>query len=64
VTATHPAALPGDADCNAVLDEADVHATWAAVFDPIVRARCDADCNQDGNVTAADLTCVVRLLAD
>jgi hypothetical protein len=63
VTPTQPAALPGDADCNHVLNEADVTATGTAIFDPIARAACDADCNRDGAVSAADVTCVVKLLA-
>jgi hypothetical protein len=63
VTPTLRVALPGDADCNEVLDGADVTATGSAIFDPMASAACDADCNHDGNVSAADLTCVVELLA-
>jgi hypothetical protein len=55
--------IPGDANCNGRFDGDDVTATVTAVFDPIARALCDADCNQDGAVTAADMTCVVELLA-
>jgi hypothetical protein len=62
-TPTHPQPLPGDADCNQVLDGADATATCTAMFDPIAGAKCNADCNQDGSVTAADVTCVAKLLA-
>jgi len=61
-TAT-PTALRGDADCNHVLDDADPTAACTAMFDPTARAECDADCNQDGAVNAADVTCVVMQLA-
>ena len=57
-----PMTLPGDADCNHVLDEADAAAMCTAMFDATARAKCDADCNQDGEVTAADEICVVKLL--
>jgi hypothetical protein len=62
VTPTQQVTFPGDADCNGVLDESDVAATCTAISDPIARAKCDADCNQDGSVTATDVTCVVKLL--
>ena len=45
----------------AVLDSEDVRATVEAIFDP-AKARCNADCNRDGSVSAADVSCVVRLL--
>ncbi len=63
VTPTQHVTFPGDANCNSRLDTDDVTATVTAVFDPIARALCDADCNQDDVVTAADMTCVVTLLA-
>ena len=63
-TPTSQGPLRGDADCNQVLDAADVIATSTAMFDPLARATCDADCNRDGSVTAADLICVLELLAD
>jgi len=53
----------GDADCDALLAAADAAATGAAVFDRVARLRCDADCNGDGRVTAADLPCATRALA-
>ena len=53
----------GDANCNGMLDVADVAATCTAVFDATARAQCAADCNQDGSVTAADVTCVAARLA-
>jgi probable HAF family extracellular repeat protein len=45
----------------AVLDSEDVRTTVDAIFDP-VRARCNSDCNRDGKVSAADVSCVVILL--
>jgi DNA-binding beta-propeller fold protein YncE len=54
--------LPGDADCSGHLDAADLAATCRAMFDPLARAACNADCNRDGAVTAADVTCVAGLL--
>ncbi len=42
----------------------DVTTTIASPFDPQVRARCGSvDCNEDGAVSAADLSCVVRRIA-
>jgi DNA-binding beta-propeller fold protein YncE/cell division septation protein DedD len=61
-TATPRTPLPGDADCNDILDTADVAATATALFAPIAPSSCDADCNRDGRVTAADATCVLKLL--
>ena len=55
--------MPGDADCNGVLDAADVAATYAALFDPFARFRCDADCGGDRRVTVADVTCVALRFA-
>jgi len=58
-----PTPIRGDSDCNGILDTADTTASCAAVFDPLAQAGCDADCNQDGRVTAADVSCVAALLA-
>jgi hypothetical protein len=63
LTPTQETDLHGDANCNGRLDSGDVAATATAVFDPIARAACDADCNEDSGVTAADITCVLRRLA-
>lgn len=54
----------GDADCDSILTSTDVDTTMHAVYDLVVRARCNADCNGDGGVTAADLPCAVRALAE
>ena len=63
-TATPPAGFPGDANCDLVLDRSDVAATSTAIFDRAVQLQCSfADCSQDGRVSAADLTCLARLLA-
>jgi len=53
---------PGDVDCSGTLDAADAGAACTAMFDASARAMCDADCNGDGSVGAADVTCVMRLL--
>jgi hypothetical protein len=53
----------GDADCDEALTAADVDATVGAVYGEEAQAHCDADCNRDGRVDAADLGCVVRVLA-
>lgn len=63
VTPTQQVTFPGDANCNSRLDADDAAATVTAVFDPVARALCDADCNQDDAVTATDMTCVVKVLA-
>ncbi|HSP99106.1 MAG TPA: hypothetical protein VL049_17930 [Candidatus Dormibacteraeota bacterium] len=57
-----PGVLPGDADCNDVLNTADPRAAAHAAFDRRAQVTCDADCNKDGHVTAADLTCIIDLL--
>lgn len=62
-TPTQKSTFPGDADCNSVLDGHDVAATITASYDPTSRARCDADCNRDGEVNGADLVCDIRALA-
>ena len=46
----------GDANCDAMLTEADIDATAAALFADT--AGCDPDCNRDGRVSAADVACV------
>jgi hypothetical protein len=58
-----PSTFPGDANCDEALTEADAEATLRAFFDEEARVRCDADCNQDGRVDAADLGCVALGLA-
>ncbi len=57
-----PGVLPGDADCNDVLNTADPRAAAHAAFDRRAQAMCDADCTKDGKVTAADFTCIIQLL--
>jgi hypothetical protein len=58
-----PSTFAGDADCDLVLGTADLDATSSAIYDRAARAACDADCNADGRVDAADLLCAVRELA-
>jgi hypothetical protein len=55
-TAT-PTTVPGDADCDGTLTLHDIEATLGVVFG--TPAKCSADCNGDGAVTAADLGCLV-----
>jgi pimeloyl-ACP methyl ester carboxylesterase len=50
-------------ECGDASGDAFVNTTVDALFDPLTRALCDADCNRDGSVTAADVTCVVTLLS-
>jgi hypothetical protein len=57
-----PGVLPGDADCNDVLNTADPRAAAHADFDRRAQVTCDADCNKDGKVSAADFTCIIELL--
>ncbi|MBX3026852.1 hypothetical protein KF840_18240 [bacterium] len=59
-----PGVLPGDADCNDVLNTADARAAARAVFDRRAQAQCDADCNKDRRVSAADVTCIITLVAN
>ncbi len=54
---------PGDANCNGHLDASDPTAACTAIFDVIARASCDADCNGDGAVSAADVSCVAMRVA-
>ena len=61
LTATAVAALPGDADCNGVLNGDDLRALTVALANPTTCAT--ADVNGDGRVTAADLLAEVALLA-
>ena len=61
-TAT-PTPLPGDADCNGMLDVGDIAAMCTAAFNVPTTPPCGADCNGDGVVTAADLTCLAKFLA-
>ena len=60
LAATACAQLSGDADCNHVVDPADLQAVETAIFEG--RTCPDADVNGDGAVTAADLTPLVTLL--
>lgn len=53
--------IPGDSNCDGIVDQADVGATWRALFDP--HLACSADCNRNGRLEAADIACVVDLLA-
>jgi hypothetical protein len=48
--------LVGDANCDAMLTDADVGATIGGLFDDTT--ACDPDCNRDGSVDAADIACV------
>jgi hypothetical protein len=57
------ALLPGDADCSGTLDIDDIAAMCSAAFNVPTAPPCGADCNDDGVVTAADLTCLSRSLA-
>jgi DNA-binding beta-propeller fold protein YncE/mono/diheme cytochrome c family protein len=58
--ATATPRVRGDANCDGRVDAADPPAACAGMFDPA--AACDADCNRDGSVTAADVTCVLMAL--
>ena len=63
-TPTPSPTVAGDSDCNGSLESADLTAACTTVFDAVARAQCDStDCNGDGRVTAADLTCVAKRLA-
>jgi DNA-binding beta-propeller fold protein YncE/mono/diheme cytochrome c family protein len=61
-SAATPSLLPGDADCSGMLDVGDIAAMCSAAFDVPTAPPCGADCNDDGVVTAADLTCVAKAL--
>jgi hypothetical protein len=63
VTPTQGIPLPGDADCNNVLDVGDISAMCTAAFNRPAAPTCGADCNHDGTVTAADVTCLAEQLA-
>jgi hypothetical protein len=63
VTATPSTFTPGDADCNHRFDSADIDAACTGIFDRRARIECPAsDCDEDGAVTAADVTCTVHLV--
>jgi DNA-binding beta-propeller fold protein YncE len=64
ITPTQSVTVKGDADCNLSVDQRDIAATIAVVFDPRLARLCDADCNDDGKITAADVACVSGVLAD
>src|ERR1700690_1579214 len=53
--------LPGDADCNGVVDRADITAIASAIFVPTSCVGTDA--NGDKRTTAADLVAGVKILA-
>jgi hypothetical protein len=60
-TPTVPFVL-GDADCNGVLDLADVERISPLLFDAAAAARClQADANKDGRIGVADVSEVLRL---
>jgi hypothetical protein len=54
--------LRGDADCNGRLGADDLASECTAAFNMPSAPQCGADCNADGVVDAADLTCLARLL--
>lgn len=62
-TPTQKSTYPGDANCDSVLEAVDVGATITAVYDPLARTRCNADCNRDGQVNGSDVVCVIRALS-
>src|SRR5690348_6850185 len=55
------AVVPGDADCNGVVNHGDVAALIGALVEPTSCAGVDA--NGDGRVTAADLVAEVTYVA-
>jgi len=63
-TPTRAPLLPGDANCDALLTSQDVRQASIVIFDSSANLDCDADCNQDGIVSAADVLCVMESLAD
>jgi hypothetical protein len=62
VTPTQRADLLGDADCNGVVDAADVSAACSLLFEGAASAPCGADCNRDGSMSAGDVTCIAALI--
>src|SRR4051794_13272441 len=55
--------VPGDVDCNGVVDGGDLRALETALF--MREHNCaTADVNGDGDVTAADLVGLIPLLAE
>lgn len=52
------ASLPGDANCNGVIDEYDLEALANDIFGEAHCDGADADANSDGLVSAADLTTI------
>jgi hypothetical protein len=58
-----PATFPGDADCDGTLTAADVATTLSVLFDRPAQLDCDADCNGDAGLSAADVVCAVTTLA-
>ena len=62
VTPTQRADFPGDADCNGVVNAADVNAACRLLFEGAASAPCGADCNRDGGMSAGDVTCIAALI--
>lgn len=60
-TRTPIVSFPGDSNCDGQLSSSDVAADILSIFDagPI----CSGDCNRDGRTNAADLPCVLAILA-
>jgi VCBS repeat protein len=60
-THTPRTAAAGDADCNTLVNDADVGALVARLFDSSVHSECNgADANGDNATTAADLPATVQ----
>jgi len=57
-----PGQRPGDLNCDGDLTTADPRAAARAIFDRRAQAQCDADCTDDGRVSAADLSCAMVYL--
>jgi len=57
-TPTPIVSFPGDANCDAEIDDDDRAATVIALFS--TGGRCSADCNRDGRVDVSDVLCVVQ----
>jgi hypothetical protein len=56
-----PTTFTGDADCDEALTPADLTAQIASTYDTAAAHRCDADCNGDGRVGAADVVCAAQI---
>jgi mono/diheme cytochrome c family protein len=65
LTPTPDTYRPGDANCDHAIDAADADATCTAIFDRRARLQCPtADCDEDGAVTAADVSCGLQRVDD